>query len=137
MSDTPEEGVDVSRQGRFNGIVIAILVAVGLLGAVAMFFNLNPSGSASKPAPQPVDATRPAAAPSGAGRHALQLPPFADVATAEDLRAKLEKLGIPASVRIEAHLLVGPFATPEEQEAARAKLKELGVYGAQPITLKQ
>ena len=121
MNGDQQESPDVTRQGRFNGIVVAVLVVVGLLGAWAMFTNLY----------------QPAPAPAGAGHHALLVGPFREAATAEELRAKLEKLGIPSSVRVEAHLQVGPFRTPEEQEAAHARLKELGIYGAQPITLKQ
>ena len=72
----------------------------------------------------------------GATRHFVQLPPFSEVATADDLRGKLDKLGIASNLRVEAHVQVGPFRNAEEAEAARTKLKELGVYGGQLTTLK-
>jgi DedD protein len=56
---------------------------------------------------------------------ALQVGVFGNLTNAEDLRAKLELHGIPAS--IEARVRVGPFKTREEVAAARAKLKELGL----------
>ena len=59
---------------------------------------------------------------------------FNNVANAEDLRAKLELNGIPAT--IEARVQVGPFASREEAEAARAKLKELGLDGGLLLTMK-
>lgn len=67
-------------------------------------------------------------------RFALQMGVFSNVANAEDLRAKLEMNGIPAS--IEARVHVGPFATREEAEAARARLKELGLEGGLLLTMK-
>ena len=59
---------------------------------------------------------------------------FSNVANAEDLRAKLELHGIPAS--IEARVLVGPLQTREEADAVRAKLKELGLDGGLLVTMK-
>ena len=126
MTENSEEGSDVTRQGRYNGIVVAVLVAVGLLGAGFMFNNLYRTAPAVTAAP---------AATAGSGRYAVQLSPFSDVATAKELYARLEKIGIPASLRIEAQLQVGPFRTQQEAEAARARLKELGVYGGQVTTL--
>ena len=78
----------------------------------------------SRTAPRPAPASRPI---SGAGERqfALQMGVFGNVANAEDLRAKLELHGIPAS--IEARVHVGPFRTRAEADAARAKLKELGL----------
>ncbi len=135
MTEAPNEITDVTRRGRYNGIVIAVLVAVGLLGAWFMFDNLYPQAPAPTPRLAPPSEAAPAA-PSGGSRHVVRLSPFSDVATAEELRARLEKLGIPSSLRTEAHLQVGPFATQAEAEAARARLKEMGVYGGQSITLK-
>lgn len=149
MSDLPS-GDDSSRARGFNGIVVALLVVVGVVGVWFMFTSLYPSappalgrGESAREgagAPAAPVSTMPLIQDSmsrtGATRHAIQLSPYSEVATAEDVRAKLDKLGIPSSLRIEAHVLVGPFNTPQEAEAARAKLKELGVYGGQAITLK-
>ena len=44
MSEAPEKTTDVSLQGRFNAVVIVVLVVVGLAGSVWMFRELNPSG---------------------------------------------------------------------------------------------
>jgi cell division septation protein DedD len=65
---------------------------------------------------------------------ALQLGVFSDIANAEELRAKLEKAGIRAS--IEARVHVGPFATRAEADAARAKLRELGISEAVLFSMK-
>lgn len=65
---------------------------------------------------------------------ALQLGVFSDVANAEELRAKLEKAGIRAS--IEARVHVGPFATRAEADVARAKLRELGISEAVLFSMK-
>ena len=64
----------------------------------------------------------------------LQLGVFSNLENAEDLRAKLEKNGIPAS--IEARVHAGPFASRAEAVAARKKLKELGILDSLLITLK-
>ena len=66
--------------------------------------------------------------------YALQMGVFNNVSNAEDLRAKLELNGIPAT--IEARVHVGPFATREEVDAARTKLKELGLDGGLLLTMK-
>lgn len=65
---------------------------------------------------------------------ALQLGVFNDLANAEELRARLEKAGIKAS--IEARVHVGPFATRAEADAARAKLRELGLGDALLFSMK-
>ncbi len=130
---------------RANGLVVALLILVGAMGAWIMYSSLFPAAApAKKPAP---DNAPPPGTPaqtvvdsmtarSGATRHVVQLPPFSEIATAEDLRGKLDKLGIASSLRVEAHVQVGPFRNAEEAEAARTKLKELGVYGGQLTTLK-
>ncbi len=74
------------------------------------------------------------ATPTAAKPFALQLGVFSDVANAEELRARLEKAGIRAS--IEARVQVGPFASKAEADAARAKLKELGIADAMLLSLK-
>ena len=66
---------------------------------------------------------------------ALQMGVFNTLANAEDLRAKLELHGIPAT--IEARVHAGPFASREEADAARIKLKELGLDGGLLITMKK
>lgn len=55
----------------------------------------------------------------------VQMGVFNNVANAEELRAKLQLAGIPAT--IEARVKVGPFGSREEAEAARKKLVELGL----------
>lgn len=139
---------DSGRSGGFNGIVVALLVLVGVVGAGFMINALYSSPSAPSAPAKVVDAPKEAppgtaamVAPEsslrpGSTRYSLQLSPYSEVATAEDVRAKLDKLGMSSSLRIEAHVQVGPFRTAEEAEAARAKLKELGVYGGQVTTLK-
>ncbi|MBI5899188.1 MAG: SPOR domain-containing protein [Rhodocyclales bacterium] len=143
MSDKTNTGGDSG--SRANGLVVALLVLVGVMGAWIMYSSLFPA-PAPKPAPgntAPPPPGTPAqsvvdsmAARPGATRHVVLLPPFSEVATAEDLRGKLDKLGIASSLRIEAHVQIGPFRSAEEAEAARARLKELGVYGGQLTTLK-
>jgi DedD protein len=59
---------------------------------------------------------------------------FSDVANAEELRAKLEKAGIRAS--IEARVHVGPFASRAEAEAAREKLRQIGISEAVLLGMK-
>ena len=134
MSQAPQEGGDPGK--RINGLVVVLLVLVGVMGAWIMYKSVqppSPAQSAAAPAPSFKDS----ASRTGAVRHAIQLNPYSEVATAEGVRNKLEALGIPSSLRVEAHVTVGPFRTPEETEAARAKLKELGVFGGQTVTLKQ
>ena len=59
---------------------------------------------------------------------------FSDVANAKELRARLEKAGIRAS--IEARVQVGPFASKAEADAARVKLRELGIADAMLLSMK-
>lgn len=126
-------------------------------GRLAM---LHPAAPVPVPAvaPHPEPAreltrSRPAAPTPGAAHHAadrqtafrplsqvverhfgLQLGVFSNLANAEDLRARLEKNGIPAV--IEARVRAGPFATRAEAEGARAKLKELGIDDGLLVTMK-
>lgn len=65
---------------------------------------------------------------------AVQVGVFTNTANAEELRAKLEKNGIP--VTIEARVRIGPFATRAEADAARGKLKELGIAESVLISMK-
>jgi cell division protein FtsN len=137
MSEAPRGGGDPGT--RFNGLVVILLVLVGVMGAWIMFKSLQSSAPpvADVAAPPAAPAAQQSATRSGAARHAIQLSPYSEVVIAEGVRAKLDALGIPSSLRVEAHVTVGPFRTHEEAEAARAKLKELGVYGGQTVTLKQ
>lgn len=64
----------------------------------------------------------------------LQLGVFSNLDNAEELRARLEKHGIPAT--IEARVRAGPFATRAEANAARAKLQELGIKDSLLIAVK-
>lgn len=65
---------------------------------------------------------------------AVQVGVFNNTANAEELRAKLEKHGIP--VTVETRVRIGPFATRAEADAARAKLKELGIAESVLISMK-
>ena len=143
---------DALKRRLVNRIVVAALVVVGLLGSLVMFDAIYTPNRPlpAKPAPPSRDklaaAARPESAvparaespvaPDGEPQHALQVGVFGNVANAEELRAKLERNGIPSSISIEARVQVGPFRTPEGADAARAKLKELGLDGGLPVTIK-
>lgn len=71
---------------------------------------------ASKPLTQAAEPAR---------HYQVQLGVFANLANAEELRAKLELAGIPA--HIEARVHVGPFSSKEEAEAAQVKLSAMGI----------
>ena len=88
-------------------------------------------GTAAARGPQAVTQTNsmPAVRPFG-----LQLGVFSNLDNAEELRARLEKHGIPAT--IEARVRAGPFATRAEANAARAKLQELGIKDSLLIAVK-
>lgn len=116
-------------------------------GRAASLRPSEPVSPAAAPAARPDPARELAAAPAprratpsrpltqaAERQYALQMGVFNNVANAEDLRAKLELNGIPAT--IEARVHVGPFASREEVEAARAKLKELGLDGGLLLTMK-
>jgi len=145
MNETPKETADDSPQGRFNSVMVVFLVVVGVLGSAAMLYQQYGLSDQPRPAnaPPPREASaepaRPASpvAPRIASGFALRLPAFSDVATAEDLRARLGAQQIPSSISVEAKVQVGPFKSREEAEAARAKLKELGIYGGELVTIKQ
>ena len=140
---------DARRKRLVNGIVIAALLVVGLAGTLMMFESVyapgppvaakrsQPPAAGAKPESAAAAGTASPVAQAGEGQYALQVGAFSDVANAEDLRARLEKLGVPSSISVEARVQVGPFRTREEVDAARAKLKELGVYGSQLVTLKK
>lgn len=81
------------------------------------------------PAPAPHTNSMSAVRPFG-----LQLGVFSNLDNAEELRARLEKHGIPAT--IEARVRAGPFATRAEANAARAKLQELGIKDSLLIAVK-
>lgn len=65
----------------------------------------------------------------------LQVGVFGKIANAVELRAKLEKAGIPAT--IEARVYAGPFASREEADAARVRLKDLGMADSLLVTMKK
>ena len=92
-----------------------------------------PSSTAASRGTDPAPVSRPLAQ-AAEKPFALQLGVFSDVANAEELRAKLEKAGIRAS--IEARVHVGPFATRAEADAARVKLRELGISEAVLFSMK-
>lgn len=91
-------------------------------------------GGPSQPARTADAAQAHPATPTAAKPYALQLGVFSDVANAEELRARLEKAGIRAS--IEARVQVGPFASRAEADAARVKLRELGIADAMLLSMK-
>lgn len=147
LPDADDEATpaDFRRKRLVNSVIVVSLLVVGVLGSVAMLYQLYGTGDQAKataparPATAAAEPAAPVAAPAvaaGTGRFVLRLHAFSDVATAEDLRAKLDVLKIPSSLSVEAKVQVGPFKSREEAEAARAKLKELGIYGGELVTLK-
>ncbi|MFH1872147.1 MAG: SPOR domain-containing protein [Pseudomonadota bacterium] len=140
-ADAEATPADFRRKRLVNSVIVVALLVVGVLGSVAMLYQLYGTGDQAKTTPpaRPVTAAAESATPVaavGTRRFALRLHAFSDVATAEDLRAKLDTLKIPSSLSVEAKVQVGPFKSREEAEAARAKLKELGIYGGELVTLK-
>lgn len=144
-ADAEATPADFRRKRLVNSVIVVALLVVGVLGSVAMLYQLYGTGDPAKatppakPATAAVESAAPVVAPAaaaGTGRFALRLHAFSDVATAEDLRAKLDALKIPSSLSVEAKVQVGPFKSREEAEAARVKLKELGIYGGELVTLK-
>lgn len=112
--------------------------------AVAKPTEVAPPPAATRPdarreiartAPKHAPASKPITQAAAERGFSLQMGVFNNVANAEDLRAKLEALGIPAS--IEARVHVGPFASREEAEAAREKLKALGMESGMLVTLRK
>lgn len=78
--------------------------------------------AAQKPAAPPPQA--PAPAETGRG-YVLQFGFFSNVASAEELKARLAQAGVPS--QIETRLIVGPFADRKDALAAQARLREKGV----------
>lgn len=140
-----------------NRIVVAALLVVGLIGGWVMFEAIYTPGqqlpllrsqphkaapaAKSRPESTVVARTEEAAAPeraaapgapAGENQYVLQMGVFGNVASAEELRAKLERHGISSSLETRVH--VGPFRTQEGVDAARAKLKELGLDGGLLVT---
>lgn len=80
--------------------------------------------------PRPV-ATAPIRPLTGADeasrRYLVQMGVFSNVANAEELKARLDKAGIPT--QIEARVQVGPFANKAEAEAAQRKMAAMGLNG--------
>ena len=80
--------------------------------------------------PRPV-ATTPIRPLTGADeasrRYLVQMGVFSNVANAEELKARLDKAGIPT--QIEARVQVGPFASKAEAEAAQKKMAAMGLNG--------
>lgn len=96
-------------------------------GSPLQDFGVSRRKHERQPASRPVN-------PSAERQFGLQLGVFSNLDNAEDLRAKLEKYGIPAT--IEARVHAGPFASRAEADAARIKLKELGISDSLMITMK-
>lgn len=144
----PEPGLtaeEAAKRKLFNRITIGALILVGILGSLLMFRSVT----ISQPIPaKPASPAKTASVADkltpgfptvqyGNGSHLLQLGVFSDIAKAEALRAKLEKSGVPSTISIGAHVIVGPFQTQEEADAARAKLKELGLDGGASLDTTQ
>ena len=68
-------------------------------------------------------------------QYALQLGVFSNLANAEELRAKLELAGVPAT--IEARVRAGPFASRAEADEARGKIQAMGLAQAILISVKR
>ena len=165
MDQTPtpeaEPAVDLARKQRLvNGILVAALAAVGLVGGWVMFDAIYTPGQplplvrgvspknapAAKPKPESTEPTVvaspevPAVSPlpaapgaqTGEGQYVLQMGVFGNASNAEELRAKLDRHGLPAS--IETRVTIGPFGTQEEVDVARTKLKDLGLEGGLLVT---
>jgi cell division septation protein DedD len=152
--DAPEavsQGEEDLRRRVINGIIIAALLVVGVLGSVMMFSevytpdqpgkgraakSLREAADVAKPEPGETTKADSVAAPGGIQKYALKLGTFSNVASAEDVRATLERQGIPATVSIEVRVTVGPFSSRQDADAARARLQELGLDGGSPVTIK-
>lgn len=105
--------------------------------AAARVASLQPTSPRTAPEPRPEPARdRPFRPLSQTAERpfAVQVGVFNNTANAEELRAKLEKQGIP--VTIETRVRIGPFATRAEADAARGKLKELGIAESVLISMK-
>jgi cell division protein FtsN len=83
-----------------------------------------PAAATKEPA-EPAVVRTPPAPPRLFSGYALQAGVFSSTHRAEELYAKLQLNGIPAT--IETRVTVGPFKTREEADAAREKMKELGI----------
>lgn len=140
-----------------NTIVVVALAAVGLLGGWVMFEAIytpgqplplvrgvppktepgakaRPDSAVTARIEEPAAPALPAAPGEQAGdtRYVLQMAVSGSAASAEELRAKLERHGIPST--IETRVSVGPFSTREGVDAARAKLQDLGLDGGLLVT---
>lgn len=119
--------------------------------ATAKPASIRPSESALPPLAARPDVQREIARPPARGtrgapasrpvtqaaeyQYALQLGVFSNLANAEELRAKLELAGVPAS--IEARVRAGPFASRAEADEARSKLQAMGLTQAILISVKR
>ncbi|MCK9380050.1 MAG: SPOR domain-containing protein [Sulfuritalea sp.] len=140
-----------------NTIVVVALAVVGLIGGWVMFDAIytpgqplplargvppkNVPGAKSRPESAVTAKTAEPAAPelpaapgaqAGEAQFVLQMGVSGNAASAEELRAKLERHGIPST--IETRVSVGPFSTREGVDAARAKLQDLGLEGGLLVT---
>lgn len=84
----------------------------------------RPPQVASQPAPAVQAKPQPAPVRLFSG-YTLQAGVFTNTQRAEELYAKLQLNGIPAT--LETRVSVGPFKTREEADAAREKMRELGI----------
>ncbi|HQR04432.1 MAG TPA: SPOR domain-containing protein [Rhodocyclaceae bacterium] len=120
-------------------------IPVNIKPHLAPLISKSPSASHPAPpigiAPQAGEGTRhaPPARPLTQGndgrQYLVQMGVFNNVTNAEELRAKLELNGIPAT--IEARVRVGPFASKDEAEAAQAKMAALGITPGMLVATKK
>jgi len=120
------EGKPLTRPATARHALMRDPGAAGSAPPAAAAANREAPAPAAQAARQPATPARPVSSQSRP--FTLQLGVFSDVANAEELRTRLEKAGVRAS--IEARVHVGPFATRAEADKARAKLRELGIADA-------
>ncbi|MBV8034450.1 SPOR domain-containing protein [Roseateles sp.] len=84
-----------------------------------------------------LDGKEPAAAPAVAGRFIVQVGAYGENKAAQDMRSKVEKLGLKTYAQAvdtadgrRVRVRLGPFASRDEAERAAAKLKGAGLPGA-------
>lgn len=84
-----------------------------------------------------LEGKEPAAAPAAAGRFIVQVGAYGENKAAQDMRNKVEKLGLKTYAQAvdtadgrRVRVRLGPFASRDEAERAAAKLKAAGLPGA-------
>ncbi|MCI1193191.1 SPOR domain-containing protein [Calidifontimicrobium sp. SYSU G02091] len=92
---------------------------------------------AAPPAPAPAATAAAAAKPAAEARYVVQVGAFADRATAQKTRERVEQLGLKTYTQVvetaggpRTRVRVGPLATRDEADKAAAKLKAAGLPAA-------